>query len=157
MCSCGLCVWDKLFFSVVFCVVIAVHKFDFRLVIHGTLNKWRPINESHVMTDSCSVIASVVTLPMLFNSTAFSWVRDSTMNVYMDNGEHSCWIYLCCILNHSTGTLSPIISFRVQVVLVQIWNILNWKKVFSLQHFYQVCKEATAQNILKKIPISAVP
>jgi hypothetical protein len=42
-------------------VVIAVHKFDFRLVIHGTLNKWRPINESHVMTDSCSVIASVVT------------------------------------------------------------------------------------------------
>jgi len=30
-------------FSVVFCVFRAVHKFDFRLVVNETPNKWRPV------------------------------------------------------------------------------------------------------------------
>jgi len=33
-------------FSVVFCMVRAVHKFDFRLVINETYNKWRQVDSS---------------------------------------------------------------------------------------------------------------
>jgi hypothetical protein len=35
-----LCFVCVLLFSVLFCVVGAVHKFDFRLVINETPNKW---------------------------------------------------------------------------------------------------------------------
>jgi len=42
-CSRVLCVRDKQLFSVVFYVVTAVHKFDFRLVMYETPNEWRPV------------------------------------------------------------------------------------------------------------------
>jgi len=35
------------------CIVIPVHKFDFRLVINETLNKWRPMGSSCRTRDSC--------------------------------------------------------------------------------------------------------
>jgi len=36
-------------FSAVFCVFRAVHKFDFRLVINATPNKWRPVKGNAVI------------------------------------------------------------------------------------------------------------
>jgi hypothetical protein len=42
-------------FSVVLCVVKVVHKFDFRLVIKGTSNKWRPVGRRPV-SDRDSVL-----------------------------------------------------------------------------------------------------
>jgi hypothetical protein len=36
-------------FSAVLCVVRAVHKFDFRLVINETSNKRRPMEEGHAV------------------------------------------------------------------------------------------------------------
>ena len=38
-------------FSVMFCVVRSVHKFDFRLVINYTSNKCRPVEEGHAVID----------------------------------------------------------------------------------------------------------
>jgi hypothetical protein len=33
-------------FSLVLCVVRAVHRFDFRLVVNETPNRWRPVDKS---------------------------------------------------------------------------------------------------------------
>jgi hypothetical protein len=47
-------------FSVVFYVVTAVYKFDFRLVINGEPNKWRPVAaRSSSDRDSCFLAGSV--------------------------------------------------------------------------------------------------
>jgi len=43
------CMWNNTIFSVSFCVV----KFDFRLVINNTHNKWRPVERSRGDTDLC--------------------------------------------------------------------------------------------------------
>ena len=43
------CVWNNTLFSVSFCVV----KFDFRLFINKTHNKWRPVERSHGDTGLC--------------------------------------------------------------------------------------------------------
>ena len=49
------CAWEVIqLFSIVFCVVTAVHKFDFRLVINEAPNKWRPVDtRSYNYKDSC--------------------------------------------------------------------------------------------------------
>jgi hypothetical protein len=46
-------------FSVVFGVITAVHKFDFRLVIKETHNKWRPLERK-----SCSDVDSSICVPL---------------------------------------------------------------------------------------------
>ena len=62
-------------FYVVLCVVIAVHEFDFRLVING--DQWKGNRDSCMFPPAAD--ASVTELPTLSRSTAFSSVRDSTI------------------------------------------------------------------------------
>jgi hypothetical protein len=76
-------------FSVLFCELIAVHKFDFRLVIKETPNKRRPEEKGSCSDkESCFLHNLYVvpgswrdcrgTLQMLCRSAALSWVKDGT-------------------------------------------------------------------------------
>ena len=75
-----------------FCVVRAVHKFDFRLVVNETPNKRRPV-EGRSCSDIDSCFWQCVfsadsrceywgTLHALWRSAAFSWVTDSMSQKY---------------------------------------------------------------------------
>lgn len=78
-----------LLFSVVFYMVTAVHKFDFRPVTSETPNKWRPvIRKSCCDRNSCfsgplpflpTVVARIKGLPTLCRSNALFWVWDISL------------------------------------------------------------------------------
>ena len=78
-------------FCVVFFVFNAQHKFDFRLVISGTLNKWHFSGEKvlqwyrHVFLIGFICFpwpSSQVTIPTMWRPTAFSWVWDCGLALF---------------------------------------------------------------------------
>jgi hypothetical protein len=108
-------------FSVVFCVFRSVHKFDFRLVVNETPNKWWPVEGHAVMmlvflTRSICfpliVVASVRGLSAVCRSTTFSWVSNiiccqMTLSVKK-------WVVRCyCVISDIYAGMLPVLSSNI--------------------------------------------
>ena len=137
------CACEKIqFFSVVFCVLTALHKLYFRLVINGTPNKYRPVERKsssdilifwhyqcvffrlslRILMDSAHAVQVNC---ILLNKDTGSFVQPETQN----NLESRKHFQLSMTVQNKSFIFSLSLlscSFHVWTLLFRKWNSLQW-------------------------------
>ena len=110
-----LCARDKQLFSVVFYVVTAVHKFDFRLVMYETPNEWRPVERR-----SCNdrILCFWQDL-YVFRRPSSRVLRDSTHAVQVN-----CVLFTLSgkFVTHFSGVVPPL-CFQKLIKCINIFSL----------------------------------